>query len=156
MKKQTVIQILRGASVSLLLVIFGACASTRNTVPEQTHLYGHAPSTTFPRSGQPDDKYAYAHGLWDSGEYEEAAMWFERAADVRTVTGEWEFENLLNATVAWLEAGNPDAARASLKRGLAVRVQAPPSEKARYLQALLLNGDPNSLQPELRATLPRH
>lgn len=80
---------------------------------------------------------------------------FKQTAVGGTETLEWEFENLLNACVHWMADGNRDKAVEALVRANRLKVQAAPSDRARYLSALLLDGSTGSLDPALRATLPR-
>ena len=72
-----------------------------------------------------------------------------------TETGEWEFENMINACVHWMADGNHDRAVAALHKANELQVYAPPSSRARYLNALLLGGSQSNLSPSLRSTLPR-
>ncbi|MFW5838262.1 MAG: tetratricopeptide repeat protein [Desulfovibrionaceae bacterium] len=137
--------------------LFTGCASTGSAVKAPTHYNEPGvPTTEYPdRGARASELYNYARGQWDAGEYREAAVFFEKSAASGTETGEWEFECLLNATVCWLEAGDPDQAKAALARANEVAAHAPPSRRARYLNALLLGGDRGRLAPDLRATLPR-
>ena len=137
--------------------LFTGCASTGSKVaaPTQYNETG-VPTTEYPERGaQASDYYNYARGQWDAGEFREAAIFFERSASSSTETGQWEFDCLLNATVCWLEAGELDKARNALMKANEVPVYAAPSQRARYLNALLFGGDRGQLTPRLRSTLPR-
>lgn len=146
--------------LSLLLpaaVVFTGCASTGSKVAAPTNYNEPGvPTTEYPKRGaQATEQYNYARSQWDAGEFREAAVFFEKSAASDTETGEWEFECLLNATVCWLEAGDLDKAKRALTRANEVAAHAAPSQRARYLNALLLGGDRGQLPPRLRATLPR-
>lgn len=80
---------------------------------------------------------------------------FKQTSVGGTETLEWEFENLLNACVHWMLDGNRDKAVEALVRANRLKVRAAPSERARYLTALLLDGPTGNLDHALRATLPR-
>jgi hypothetical protein len=151
MKTQLLLTLLLPAAA-----LFTGCASTGSQAAAPTHYNEPGlPTTEYPERGKAGQAYDYARGQWDQGEYREAALWFERSAASDTESGEWEFECLLNATVCWIEAGDLDKAKAALARANEASVYAPPSQRARYLNALLFGGDRGQLAPSLRATLPR-
>lgn len=124
--------------------------------PSVRYVKAGAATTTFPScETDASEAYAYAKGQWANDEYAEAARWFESAASSFTENGEWEFENYLNATVCWLEAGDANRARSALRKAKNTNVYAPSSQRERYLSALLLNEPSNLLSPALRASLPK-
>lgn len=140
---------------ALVLLMFGLAGCNTTSVSGPTHVESRGASASFPRSGDAGQAFDYALYLWDNREFNEAAEFFQRAASVRTETGLWEFEALLNATVCWMEAGDVEKARDALRRAQRIPVDAPPSPRERYLSALLLDGDASKLPPNLRASLPR-
>ena len=160
MKTRIIVTIL--ASVAFL----SGCASTgRNAqiqaptvVVEATPMtFTLLPASLTPPEGQADyvGANAYARGLLESHEYELAAYWFEQAAQVRTTDRVWEFENLLNASVAYDHAGNRSAAVRTLTQAESIGAHLPPNTRTRYLSALAGGPIHPGLPARLRTTFPR-
>ena len=77
-----------------------------------------------------------------NGEYEEAAEHFFKAVEIKdcragTKRKIWEFENLISSAWSHLLNGNLESAKERLQQSQKLNVQAAPSIRARYLEAIL-------------------
>lgn len=101
-----------------------------------------SPSSTFPGVGDWIGHHAYAKHCLSNGEYEEAADHFFKAVEIKdcragTKRKLWEFENLISSAWSHLLNGSPQSAKECLQQSQGLNVQAPPSNRARYLEAIL-------------------
>ena len=101
-----------------------------------------SPTSTFPGVGDWIGHHAYARQCLANGEYEEAADHFFKAVEIkdcRTGTKRklWEFENLISSAWSHLLNGSPQSAKECHQQSQGLNVQAPPSNRTRYLEAIL-------------------
>jgi len=101
-----------------------------------------SPTSTFPGVGDWIGHHAYAKHCLSNGEYEEAADHFFKAVEIKdcragTKSKLWEFENLISSASSHLLTGSLQSAKECLQQSQGLNVQAPPSNRTRYLEAIL-------------------
>jgi len=101
-----------------------------------------SPTSTFPGVGDWIGHHAYAKHCLSNGEYEEAADHFFKAVEIKdcragTKSKLWEFENLISSAWSHLLNGSLQSAKECLQQSQGLNVQAPPSNRTRYLEAIL-------------------
>ena len=101
-----------------------------------------SPTSTFPGVGDWSGHHAYARYCLANGEYEEAAEHFFKAVEIKdcragTKRKLWEFENLISSAWSHLLNGSLQSAKECLQQSQGLNVQAPPSNRTRYLEAIL-------------------
>jgi hypothetical protein len=119
---------------------------------------GQGSSEKFPVQGDWIAHHAYARNCLEVGEYEQAAEHFYQAAIVGeskdgTIRKIWEFENLVSSAWAHLLNGSLDKSRELLEMTESFQVQAPPSQRARYLDAVINDQVHPSLNLALKNSL---
>ena len=154
------------AILGMAPVFLAACSSHQEpptAVENQSQPFRVDPAETtgitnnqYPERGSYTGAYQYAKSQMKAGDYREAAIWFEKAsqtADQGTTDKIWEYENTINASYAWLKAGERDKAAIALRKAESFDVYAPESDRATFLKALLGNGDDSQLPPQARKLL---
>ena len=141
--------------VAIMAIFVTGCASTR--MAEPVVFRASSPTETHPTSKSDYiGSNAYARHLVGLQEFEGAAYWFANSGrSVKTTDRLWEHENLINASIAYLLAGNLDASKAALNEALAMNAFADPDERSRYLMSLFNGTAEPGLPVKLRQTLPR-
>jgi hypothetical protein len=115
-------------------------------------------SGNYPRDGDWCAHNGYALHALRSGQYEEAARHFEMASIIPksksgTIRKVWEYENLISAAWAHLLNGSIGDSRRLLVQANQLAVQAPPSQRGRYLESVLNQRAHPSLDMALKNTL---
>ena len=101
-----------------------------------------SPTSTFPGVGDWSGHHAYARHCLANGKYEEAAEHFFKAVEIKdcragTKRKLWEFEKLISSAWSQLLNGNLQSAKERIQQSQKLNVQAAPSNRARYLEAIL-------------------